>query len=95
MESVVSIYQELKFGEFEHIRKIIHKGNYRMVLEPIEFMDGIDEVKKFIKSCGDDMTRQVKQAFKLMASQFIHSRSLHNEEIHNIIYFEDLIYWLK
>ena len=28
LESVVSIYLELKFGEFEHIGKIIHKGHY-------------------------------------------------------------------
>ena len=29
LELVVSIYRELKFGEFEHIGKINHKGHYR------------------------------------------------------------------
>ena len=28
LESIVSIYLELKFGEFDHIGKIIHKGHY-------------------------------------------------------------------
>ena len=58
-----------------------------MFLEPIEFMDGIYELNKFIKSCGDDMTRQVKQAFELMASQFMGNRSIHHEETHKKIYF--------
>ena len=49
-----------------------------MVLAPIEVRDGINELNKVIKSCGDDMTRQVKQAFELMASQFMGSRSFHN-----------------
>ena len=31
LELVVSIYLELKFGEFEHIGKIIHKGNYKLI----------------------------------------------------------------
>ena len=60
-----------------------------MVLAPIEVMDGIDELNKVIKSCGDDMTRQVKQAFELMASQFMGNRSFHHEETHKTIYFED------
>ena len=30
LESVVSIYLELKFGEFEHIGKFIHNGNYKI-----------------------------------------------------------------
>ena len=34
LESVVSIYLELKFGEFEKIRKIIKKGHYTMLLNP-------------------------------------------------------------
>ena len=58
-------------------------------------MDGIDELNKVIKSCGDDMTRQVKQAFELMASQFMDSISLHHEETHNTIHFEDLNDCLK
>ena len=58
-----------------------------MVLAPIEVMDGIDELNKVIKSCGDGMTRQVKQAFELMTSQFMGSRSFHHEETHNTIYF--------
>ena len=58
-----------------------------MVLAPIEVMDGIDELNKVIKSCGDDMTRQVKQAFELMPSQFMGSRSFHHEETQNTIYF--------
>ena len=36
-----------------------------MVFEPIEFMDGIYELNKFINPCGDDRSRQVKQAFNL------------------------------
>ena len=63
-----------------------------MVLAPIEVMDGIDELNKVIKSCCDDMTKRVKQAFELMASQFIGSKSIHNEETHKTIYFEDLNY---
>ena len=51
-----------------------------MVLEPIEFMDGIYELNKFIKPCGDDMSRQVKKAFKLA---------------HKTIHFEYLYDWLK
>ena len=58
-------------------------------------MDGIDELNKVIKSCGDDMTRQVKQSFELMASKFMGSRNLHHEETHKTIYFEYLNYWLK
>ena len=58
-----------------------------MVLEPIEVMDGIYELNKVIKLSGEDMTRQVKQAFELMASQFMGSRSFHHEETHNTIYF--------
>ena len=58
-------------------------------------MDGIDELNKVIKSCGDDMTRQDKQAFELMASQFMGSRSFHHEETHNTIHFEILNDWLK
>ena len=58
-------------------------------------MDGIDELNKVIKSCGDDVTMQVKQAFKLMASQFMGSRSFHHEKTHKTIYFEDLNDWLK
>ena len=42
-----------------------------MVLEPIEFMDGIYELNKFIKPCGNDMSRQVNQAFKLAQKLFI------------------------
>ena len=61
-----------------------------MVYEPIEFMYGIDELNKVIKSCGDDMTRQVKQAFELMASQFMGSRSFHHEDTNKTIYFEYL-----
>ena len=53
-------------------------------------MDDIDELNKVIKSCGDDMTRQVKQAFELMASQIMGSRSFHHEETHKTIYFEYL-----
>ena len=66
-----------------------------MVLEPIEVMDGIDELNKVIKSSGEEMTRQVKQAFELMANQFMGSRSFHHEETHKTIYFEDLNDWLK
>ena len=51
-----------------------------MVLEPIEFMDGIDELKKFINSSGEEMTRHVKQAFEMMATQFMGSRSFHHEK---------------
>ena len=51
-----------------------------MVLAPIEFIDGIDELKKVIKPCGDDMSRQVKQAFKLA---------------HKTIHFEEINDWLK
>ena len=51
-----------------------------MVLDPIEVMDGIYEWKKFIKPCGDDMFRQVNQAFKLA---------------HKTINCEDLNDWLK
>ena len=58
-----------------------------MVLEPIEVMDGIDELRKVIKSSGEEMTRQIKQAFELMASQFMGSISFHHEETHNTIYF--------
>ena len=58
-----------------------------MVLEHIEVMDGIDELKKFIKSSGEEMTRQVKQAFKLMASQFMGSIIFRHEETHNTIHF--------
>ena len=43
-------------------------------------MDGIDELNKVIKSCGDDMSRHVKQTFKLMALQFMGSISFHHEE---------------
>ena len=42
-----------------------------MILEPIEVIDGIYELKKFIKPCGDDMSWQVNQAFKL-AHKTIH-----------------------
>ena len=41
------------------------------------------------------MTKQVKQAFELMASQFMGSISLHHEETHNTIHFKDLNYFLK
>ena len=41
------------------------------------------------------MTRQVKQAFELMASQFMGSRSFHHEETHKNIYFEYLNDWLN
>ena len=51
-----------------------------MVLECIEVMYGIDELKKVIKPCGDDMSRQVKQAFELT---------------HKTIHFEDRNDWLK
>ena len=51
-----------------------------MVLAPIEVMNGIDELKKVIKPCGDDMSREVKQAFKLT---------------HKTIHFEDLNDWLN
>ena len=51
-----------------------------MFLERIEVMDGIDELKKVIKLGGDDMSRQVKKAFKLA---------------HKTIHFEDLNDWLK
>ena len=51
-----------------------------MVLEPIEFMYGIYELNKFINLCGDDMSRKVKQAFKLA---------------HKTIHCEDLNHWLK
>ena len=51
-----------------------------MVLEPIEFMDGIYELKKLINLCGDDMSRQVNQVFKLA---------------HKTIHCEDLNDWLK
>ena len=51
-----------------------------MVLEPIEAMDGIDEFKRVIKSSGEEITKQVKQTFELMASQFMGSRSFHHEE---------------
>ena len=61
-----------------------------MILSPIEVMDGINELNKVIKSCGDDMSRKVKQAFELMASQFMGNRSFHHEETHNTIYFEYL-----
>ena len=61
-----------------------------MVLAPIEVMDGIDELKKVIKSSGEEMTRQIKQTFELMASQFMGSRSFHHEETHNNIHFEKL-----
>ena len=66
-----------------------------MVLAPIEVMDGIDELNKFIKSWGDGMTRQVKKAFELMSIQFMGSRSFHQEETHKTIYFEDINYCLK
>ena len=66
-----------------------------MVLAPIEFMDDIDELNKFIKSSGEEMTRQVKQAFELMASQFMGSKSLHHKETHNTIHFENLNDQLK
>ena len=58
-------------------------------------MDSIDELNKVIKSCGDDMTRQVKQAFKLMASQFMGRRSFHHEETHKTIHFENFNDCLK
>ena len=58
-----------------------------MALAPIEVMDGIYELNKFINPCGDDMSRQVKQAFKLMASQFMGSISFHNAERNKTIYF--------
>ena len=51
-----------------------------MVLAPIEVMDGIYEMNKFINPCGDDMSRQVKQAFKLA---------------HKTIPCEELNDWLK
>ena len=51
-----------------------------MVLEPIEVMDGIYELRKFINPCGDDMPRQVNQAFKLT---------------HKTLHCEDLNDWLK
>ena len=51
-----------------------------MVLAPIEVMDGIYELKKFIKPGVDDMSRQVKQAFKLA---------------HKTIHCEDLNDWLR
>ena len=66
-----------------------------MVLAPIEVMDGIYELNKVIKSCGDDMTRKLKQAFQLMASQFMGSRSFHHGETHNTINFEDFYDWLN
>ena len=62
-----------------------------MVFEPIEVMDGTDELIKFIKSCGDDMTKHVKQAFELMASQFMGSISFHHEETHKTIFFKTLM----
>ena len=43
-------------------------------------MDGVDELKRVIKSSGEEMTRQVKQAFELMDSQFMGSISFHHEE---------------
>ena len=50
--------------------KILKKGKlhlYHIILfETIEFMDGIDELKKVIRSSGEEMTRKVKQEFKLM-----------------------------
>ena len=51
-----------------------------MVLAPIEVMDGIYEFNKFINPRGDDMSRQVNQAFKLA---------------HKTIHCEDLNDWLK
>ena len=48
-----------------------------MVLEPIEFMDSIYELNKFINPCGDDMSRQVNQAFKL-AHKTIHCENLND-----------------
>ena len=66
-----------------------------MVLSPIEVMDGIYELKKVIKSSGEEMTRQFKQAFEWMASQFMGSRSFHHEETHKTINFGNLNYWLK
>ena len=51
-----------------------------MVLAPIEVMYGIYEFNKFIKPCGDDMSRQVNQAFKLA---------------HKTIHCEDINDWLK
>ena len=66
-----------------------------MVLEPIEVMDGIDELKKVIKSSGEEMTRKVKQPFELMDSQFMGSRSFHHEETHKTIHFEKLSDFLK
>ena len=51
-----------------------------MVLEPIEVMDGIYELNKFINRCGDDMSMKVNQAFKLA---------------HKTIHCEDLNDWLK
>ena len=43
-------------------------------------MDGIYELNKFIKPCGDDTSRQVNQAFKLA---------------HKTIHCEDLNDWLN
>ena len=66
-----------------------------MFLAPIEVMDDIDELNKVIKSCGDDMTSQVKQAFELITIQFMGSITFNYEETHKTIYFEDLNDWLK
>ena len=43
-------------------------------------MDGVYELKKFINPCGDDMSRQVKQAFELR---------------HKTVHFEYLKDWVK
>ena len=72
-----------------------------MILEPIEVMDDNYEFKKLIKSYFDDMTKQLMQGFKLMASQLRGnlagggSISFHHGETHkdiNIEYFYD---WLN
>ena len=65
-----------------------------MVLEPIEVMDDRYEFNKLINSYFDDMTKQLMQGFKLMASQLrgnlvaVASSSFHHGEAHNTIHFE-------
>ena len=86
----------MKIGHFNKISKKGHCKWYQsMVLEPIEVMDGIDELKRVIKLSGEEMTRQVKQEFELMASQFMGSRSFHDEQTHKTIHFEKINDWLK
>ena len=60
-----------------------------------------DEFNKWLKSYGDDTTKQIMQVFELMASQLRGkveargNRSLHHGETHNTTNFEEFNYWMN